>query len=78
MRREPAPALIVLDLAMPVMDGWQFLAERERDPALRDIPVLVMSGQRDVADRVAAFHAGYLAKPVPAKRLLDVVAHVVQ
>jgi CheY-like chemotaxis protein len=63
-----------LDLAMPVMDGWAFLAERARDPDLRALPVLVMSGQRDVADQVAALHAGYLAKPAAMDRLLDAVA----
>ena len=37
-------AAIVLDLAMPVMDGWQFLAERQKHPALKDIPTIVVTG----------------------------------
>ena len=60
------------------MDGWAFLAEREHDPALRGIPAIVMSGERDVASRVAALHAGYLAKPIPADSLLDAIAHAVR
>jgi CheY-like chemotaxis protein len=39
------PALILLDLMMPVMDGWQFRDEQLRDPALAAIPVVVVSGQ---------------------------------
>ena len=69
------PSLILLDLAMPVMDGWQFLAERDQNPALRSIPVLVISAHRDVADRVAALHANYMAKPITGDRLLDEIAH---
>jgi PAS domain S-box-containing protein len=76
LHESPPPALVVLDLTMPVMDGWEFLAGRERDPLLRAIPVLVLSGQREAADRVVALHAGYLAKPVSADRLLDAVAHI--
>lgn len=76
LRRAPAPMLILLDLTMPVMDGWAFLAERNRAPDLRALPVLVVSGQRDVADQIAALHAGYLAKPDRMDRLLDEVALV--
>lgn len=39
------PCLIVLDLAMPVMDGRGFLKQRALDPILRDIPVVVVSGR---------------------------------
>jgi CheY-like chemotaxis protein len=44
-------AAIVLDLAMPVMDGWQFLAERRKDPMLRDIATIVVTGVSDVKRR---------------------------
>ena len=57
------------------MDGWEFLAERDRDPVLRSIPVVVISAQPDVAERIAALHAGYCAKPITMSRLLDEVAH---
>lgn len=77
LRRAAAPSLILLDLAMPVMDGWAFLAERDRHPELSSIPVLVLSGQRDVTSRLAGLHAGYLHKPVAMARLLDEVAHAI-
>ena len=44
-------AAIVLDLAMPVMDGWRFLAERGKDPALREIPTIIVTGISDAAKR---------------------------
>ena len=44
-------AAIVLDLAMPIMDGWQFLVERRKDPMLSDIPTIVVSGVSDAKRR---------------------------
>lgn len=51
MRSGANVAAIVLDLEMPVMDGWQFLAERGKDPALRDIPTIVVTGVSDATRR---------------------------
>lgn len=77
LHREAPPFLIIVDLVMPVMDGWAFLSERNRDPDLRSIPVIVISGQRDVEDRIAAAHASYVPKPILANRLIETVEHVV-
>ena len=76
LHREPLPALIILDLTMPVMSGWELLAERARDPALRSIPVLVMSGEHDVADRLEALGAVHLQKPATAEILLEAAARL--
>jgi signal transduction histidine kinase len=57
------PDVIVLDLRMPVMDGWQFRVEQKGDPALAGIPVIALSG--DSSSKAAAIDAeAYLAKPV--------------
>jgi CheY-like chemotaxis protein len=71
LHREAHPFLVILDLGMPVMDGWAFLAERNRDPDLRSIPVIVVSGEHDVEDRVAAAHARYVPKPILVDSLLE-------
>src|SRR5258708_35647529 len=46
LRRAPLPNLILLDLIMPVMNGWGFLSALQPDPALPRIPVYVLSGVR--------------------------------
>lgn len=68
------PALILLDVEMPVLDGWGFLAERSKDPLLADIPVVIVSGCRVLAQR--AKEAGVVAvvrKPVKPETLLRVI-----
>jgi signal transduction histidine kinase/PAS domain-containing protein len=77
LRHAPPPALIILDLGMPIMTGWELLAERARDPALRSIPVVVVSGEREVAGRLEALGATYLPKPANAQGLLEAAARLV-
>jgi len=74
LRRDPVrPALILLDLMMPVMDGWQFRAEQLRDPALARIPVVLMSAlQNEECARVAA--EDQVTKPFDLDVLVDTVA----
>ena len=68
------PCVILLDVMMPTMDGWQFRAEQQRDPAVRDIPVVVLSAHADGADAAAKMAAaGYLKKPVALDALLGAV-----
>ncbi len=60
------PALILLDLDMPVMDGFETLRELKEDPRTRDIPVIVLSGMNSSQDKVAAFDLGaidFVTKP---------------
>lgn len=60
------PALILLDLDMPVMDGFQTLRALKDDPATREIPVIVLSGLNSSQDKVAAFDLGavdFVTKP---------------
>ena len=68
------PALIVLDLEMPVMDGRQFLVHRQGRPTWRHVPVIMLSGADDAETRVADLEvAAFLRKPIQTPRLL---AHV--
>lgn len=76
LRRAAPPSLILLDLAMPVMDGWAFLEQRNRDVALRAVPVLVISGERNAENKLVEAHADYLEKPVRLDRLLEAMTRM--
>ncbi len=69
------PDLVVLDLLMPVMTGWQFRAEQKRDPALADIPVVVISGSESAA-AVAVDADLYIRKPLTPDTLLRAIDDV--
>jgi diguanylate cyclase (GGDEF)-like protein len=63
---EEIPALILLDLGMPVMDGFEVLRTLKDDPATSQIPVIVLSGRDDAEDKVQGFDLGaidYVCKP---------------
>lgn len=72
------PSLIVLDLVMPVMSGKEFLEAKAGEPAIADVPVVVLSA---VADLPALARdrrlAGALRKPVTLDQLLNVIDTVV-
>ena len=67
------PACILLDLMMPVMDGWQFVAELERR-GMRNAPLLILSADRSVQGHAAKLRAdAFLAKPFDLDELLGKV-----
>jgi CheY-like chemotaxis protein len=73
VRRE-TPALILLDLMMPVMDGFEFRVRQMQDPALAEIPIIVLSGGWDLQRKAASLGAtACLQKPVDPTRLLEMV-----
>jgi CheY-like chemotaxis protein len=70
-----APRLILLDLMMPVMDGWQFRHAQLEDPMIARIPVVVLSAMTNLRTRTADLHAAEcLAKPVDVAYLLEAVS----
>ena len=71
------PDLVILDLMMPVMDGWQFRAELKRDPALADVPVVVISGN-DSATAAAVDADLYMTKPIDPRALLHAIEDVLR
>lgn len=73
-RGDGAPSLILLDLMMPVMDGWRFREEQSQDPSLAEIPVVVVSADGNVPQKASALGAaGYIQKPVEIDLLLQAV-----
>lgn len=67
----PNPSLILLDLMMPGMNGWQFREEQLKDEKLRDIPVVVITASRLGNEAIRAREV--LFKPVALGDLLDAV-----
>jgi CheY-like chemotaxis protein len=75
LEQREQPDLILLDLTMPRMDGWEFLEQRQRNPSLAGIPVVVLSAEdRSVGSGVRCLGADdFLSKPVDPGELLRVV-----
>lgn len=71
--REERPCVILLDLMMPIMNGWEFRAEQLRDPNLASIPVVIMTADGRAADKARTLHADYLKKPIHLNALLELV-----
>jgi CheY-like chemotaxis protein len=68
------PLAIVLDVMMPVVDGVQFRLQQRREPAIADIPVVVLSADRQVASKAADLQAlAYLAKPTRVELILSLL-----
>jgi CheY-like chemotaxis protein len=72
-----APDLILLDLMMPVMSGWELRTQLRADPRLADVPVLVLSGRGGASPGAAPEADAFLGKPFDAARLLATVGRLV-
>jgi CheY-like chemotaxis protein len=75
--RRERPDVVVLDLGLPCLDGWQVLAALQQEPGLTHVPVVILTASANPRDRERARTAriaDFVVKPVTADRLLDVVA----
>jgi CheY-like chemotaxis protein len=71
LRHHPAPSLILLDLMMPVMNGWQLLDQLRADERLAGVPVVIITAfGRDLG---SAAHLPVLRKPMELASLLELV-----
>lgn len=71
---EPLPCLILLDLMMPIMNGWQVLEALKEEPKLAHIPVVVMSAVADISATTLNV-AAYLRKPASYDQLIQILKH---
>ncbi|MBD3584207.1 response regulator [Salinimonas sp. HHU 13199] len=72
----PRPSLILLDLNMPRMDGREALQEIKSDPALRSIPVVILTTSKEEEDMLRGYDLGcasYITKPVNFDGLVDLM-----
>jgi len=73
MTRSTLPDLVIMDMSLPVMDGWSATAELKADPVTRPIPVIGLSAHAMAGDRDRAMESGcddYDTKPIELDRLL--------
>lgn len=72
LHQAPVPDLILLDLWMPVMDGWEFRQQQKLDPRLAAVPVVVVTA---LSDRTDVDADEIIIKPVDVEHLLTTVSH---
>ena len=80
MVREILPDLVLLDLMMPEMDGWEVYQQMKADVSTRNIPVIVVTARAQNIDKVLGLHIAkvddYIAKPFGPQELMDSVEKV--
>lgn len=78
-RGDGEPLLVLLDLKMPRVDGLEVLRDLKNDPALRTVPVVVLTSSKEEPDLRRAYALGvngYVVKPVSFPKFTDVVKHL--
>jgi two-component system response regulator VicR len=79
--RDIKPDLVLLDLMMPEMDGWEVYQKMKASEDMRDIPVIVVTAKAQSIDRVLGLHIArvddYITKPFGPQELLDSVERVI-
>ena len=77
---ENMPDLILLDLMMPDMDGWEVYQKLKADDKVKDIPVIVVTAKAQSIDKVLGLHIAkvddYISKPFSPQELLDSIEQV--
>jgi CheY-like chemotaxis protein len=74
LAQSEAPALVLMDMSLPVLDGWEATRQLKADPATRSIPVIALTAHAMAGDRERALEAGaddFDTKPVELTRLLE-------
>lgn len=74
MARSEAPAIVLMDMSLPVMDGWTATRKLKEDPATAGIPIIALTAHAMSGDEDKARRAGcddFDTKPVELKRLLE-------
>ena len=77
--KQEKPELIIMDLSLPILDGWDAAKKLKADPATKSIPIIALTAHAMKGDRQNALNAGcdeYDTKPVVFDRLLEKIGKV--
>lgn len=80
LKKEPGIAVVLMDMMMPGMDGYQAMAEMNGDPKLKDIPVIAVTAQAMLGDRERCIDAGavgYVSKPINVEELTKLLTQYI-
>ena len=73
MMREHQPGVVLMDMTLPILDGWEATQKAKKDPVIADIPIIALTAHAMGADRERAINAGcseYETKPIDFPALL--------
>ena len=76
LMRKRRPCVILLDLQMPIMDGWEFRRQQLADPDLAEVPVICVTGFYDSSDMFRSAGVKIFTKPVQLSALLQAIREV--
>lgn len=78
--KETIPHLIILDIMMPEMNGYEVCKRIRKKPTLKHLPIIMLSGKGDVADEIEGWRIGideYIVKPFNTEELIAIIASVI-
>ena len=71
-----SPDCLLLDLLMPVINGYELCSQLRKTPSLKDVPIVIVTGNDGLVDRMRAKLAGstdFISKPVERKKILNLI-----
>ena len=81
LARQTLPDLVITDIMMPQVDGYQFLKQLRDDPQFKTLPVVFLTARGMTSDRIQGYNAGadaYLSKPFDPDELVAIVTNLLQ
>lgn len=80
MFKEEKPDLVILDVVMPLMDGWEVLKRIKAGFRSRKVPVIMVTGKNEDADKIQGYDYGadfYVTKPYNIQKLLPIIRDII-
>ncbi|HOK56769.1 MAG TPA: response regulator [bacterium] len=79
--KEDKPDLVILDVVLPGIDGWEVLKRIKKGPLSRKVPVMMLTGKSENEDKIKGYEIGadyYVTKPYNVNKLLPVIKSLIE